>query len=103
MRNRDLSVGRQRLLSVMQQMNFGRIKGLHIKRGEPVFDPKPQLIREVKFGGDNAPRCESTQPDFLLKEQHRDLFQQLDQLADAVIDLIEVKHGLPFKMEIATA
>jgi hypothetical protein len=34
----------------------------------------------------------------LLKEQVVELFAYFDQISNGVIDLIEVKHGLPFRV-----
>ena len=82
----------------MQEINFGRIERLGIKDGEPVFDPPPKIVREVKFGGDNGPRPEKTNPDFAIKSQVTDLFRQFDGISSGQIDLIEIKHGLPFRM-----
>ena len=50
-------------------------------RGQPVMDPPPRIIREIKFGGDNGPRPEAAKVDFALKTQVRDLFAQLEALA----------------------
>jgi hypothetical protein len=85
----------------MQQLLFGRIENLVIRRGQPVFDPPPTVIREHKFGGENGPHPKLGADDFLLKEQVVDLFRQLDTLGDGVITVLEVKHGLPFRMLVA--
>src|SRR5687767_11562343 len=61
----SLSPLRQQLLLLMQRLNFGRIEGLVIKDGDPVLDPLPRVIRELKFGGDNLPRPEARVDDFL--------------------------------------
>jgi hypothetical protein len=29
-------------------LNFGRIEGMRVKQGEPVWDPPPRVIREVR-------------------------------------------------------
>jgi len=29
----------------MQEVNYGRIKGLQVRNGEPVFDPPPDVLR----------------------------------------------------------
>lgn len=94
----DLSARRTALLELMQSINFGRIEGLAILDGEPVLDPPPRVVREIKFGGENGPRAELDASDFVLKSQVVELFQHLDELADGTIDVIEVKHGLPFRM-----
>jgi hypothetical protein len=98
-----LSPARQQLLRLFQELNFGRIENLDVRQGEPVLDPSPQVIREVKFGGENGPRPERHAHDFLLKGQVVELLDQLDRLQDGTIRLLEVKHGLPFRMLVAEA
>lgn len=94
---------RQRLVELMQTINFGRIDGLAVLDGDPVLDPPPRVIREVKFGGDNGPRPERDVGDFLLKTQVVELFQHFDRLGDGTIEVLEIKHGLPFRMLVAEA
>ena len=65
-----------------------------------MFDPPPRVAREVKFGGDNGPRSETAKGDFALKAQVRELLAQLEALGDGLVECIEVKHGLPFKMTV---
>jgi hypothetical protein len=84
----------------MQELNFGQVRGLVVHDGEPVFDPPPRVVREVKFGGDNGPRPETAKGDFTLKAQVRELLAQLEALGDGLVECIEVKHGLPFKMTV---
>ena len=76
----QLSNRRQALLELMQLVNFGRIERLTIKDGEPVFDPPPHVVREVKFGGENGPRPEAGAVNFLVKAQVLALFRQFDDL-----------------------
>jgi hypothetical protein len=99
----SLSPARGRLLEIMQRLNFGRIEHLVIEDGEPVLAPLPRLVREAKFGGDNGPRPELGARNFLLKTQLVELFRYLDTTRDVTIELLEIKHGLPFKMEVAVA
>ncbi len=82
----------------MQRVNYGRIEMLSIRCGEPVLDPPPRVVREIKFGGDNGPRPQVAKADFALKAQVRDLFAQLEVLGDGVIPCIEIQRGLPFRM-----
>ena len=93
-----LSPGRKNLVRQMQEINFGRIERLEIKNGDPVFDPAPKIVREVKFGGENGPRPEKSDSDFALKAQVQGLFNQMDGISSGQIDLKEIKHGLPFRM-----
>jgi hypothetical protein len=82
----------------MQRMNFGRIEALVVRNGQPVLTPPPTMIREHKFGAENGPRPELGAADFLLKQQVIELFDFFDELRDGVIDVLEIKHGLPFRM-----
>jgi hypothetical protein len=94
----SLSHSKARLVELMQRINFGSIEKLVIINGELVFDPPPRVMREVKFCAENGPRPEAAKQDFTLKAQVRDLFVQIETMDDGVIQLLEVKHGLPFKM-----
>jgi len=99
----DLSEPRRQLLELMQELDFGRIEALAVRAGEPVLDPPPKIVREVKFGGQNGPRDERALDDFSLKAQVVELFDELDRLGDGVIDVLTVKHGLPFNMHVNLA
>jgi len=96
----SLTPSQQKLLAEMQRINFGRIFDLSVRDGQPVMDPPPRVVREIKFGGDNGPRPEAVKPDFALKAQVRDLFVQLEALGDGVIPCIEIQRGLPFRMTV---
>lgn len=98
-----LSEPRKRLVELMQHINFGRVERLVVANGQPVLDPPPTIIREVKFGAENGPRPELHVDDFMLKSQVVELLDALDDLCDGVIDVLEVKHGLPFRMLIREA
>lgn len=98
-----LSPARRRLLELMQSIHFGRVENLVVRGGEPSFDPPPRVVREVKFGGDNGPRPELATGDFKLKAQVVELFRELDRLGDGTALVLEVKHGLPFRLLVAEA
>lgn len=93
-----LSEPRRRLVEMMQQMVFGRIDGLAVRGGEPVFDPKPRVIRDIKLGSENSPRVESNDEDFMLKSQIVELFDYLTEVQNGSVQSIEIKHGLPFRL-----
>ena len=99
----SLTPARRRLLTLMQEMNFGRIEGLSIRKGEPVFDPMPRIVRQIKFCAENGPRREKKLNDFNLKNQVVELFAAMDQIENGIIETLEVKHGLPFLMNLEEA
>jgi hypothetical protein len=82
----------------MQDLNFGRLENLQIQQGDPLFDPPPRVIREIKFGGENGPRPELAREDFVLKAQVTELFDHLSNIGSGSVAMIEVKHGLPFRL-----
>lgn len=87
----------------MQRLNFGRIEGLIVRGGEPLLDPAPKVIQKVKIGGENGPRPELSCDDFLLKRQTIELLQAISDLGEGTVLTIDVKHGLPFAVEIELA
>ncbi|MBC7835956.1 MAG: hypothetical protein H7Y88_12785 [Phycisphaerales bacterium] len=94
------SESRMRLVSTMQELNFGSIEGLHVRDGEPVFDPPPRTIKEFHFGGgDNRPRPELGRPLGQPKDEHLRLFQMLDESRSGVIARLIVRAGLPIKAD----
>ncbi|MEN6451399.1 MAG: hypothetical protein ABFC96_12980 [Thermoguttaceae bacterium] len=97
-RKASLSPARRRLLELLQQVNFGRLESLVIADDEPVFDPSPRIVREIKFGSENGPRHEIGAADFNLKSQVIELLAFFDELHNGTIDVLEIKHGLPFRV-----
>ena len=95
-----MSANRICLLELMQRINFGRFEDLRVLDGDPVLDPPPRVVREIKFPGDNGPRPEVGAGDFVLKSQVVELFKELDLLGDGTIAVLEIKHGLPFHMMV---
>ena len=96
----SLSNSQCRLVELMQELNFGRIEALHVRRGEPSFDPAPRIIQKRKIGADNGPRSEIAFENFRLKQQTLEMFDAFRELGDGKVLSIEVKHGLPFTLEI---
>jgi len=96
----DLSREGQTLVEQMQRINFGRIEHLPVRGGQPVWADQSRVIRKVKLGGENTPRTESGYGDFELKRQVVDLFDQLERIGDGLIRSLEIKHGLPFVMDV---
>ena len=96
-----LSSPRRHLLQLMQDLHFGRIEGLVVREGEPVLDPPPRMMREIKFGGEEGlRRREPRSDDFALKAQVVEFFEFLDHLGSGTVERLEVKHGLPFRVNV---
>jgi hypothetical protein len=95
---RQLSGPRKWFLELAQEMNFGQIRNLSIKQGEPQYQPAPVIAKDWKLDGDNQSRPELNLRDFALKEQHLKLFEVFDAVGDGVIDEIHVRYGLPCRV-----
>ena len=99
-RKAGLSSAQRRLLELMQDLNFGRILHLHVRDGEPLLEPPPRVVCEIKLGGEYRVRRELEMADFALKARVVEFFDLLTTLGDGVIACLEVKHGLPFVIDI---
>ena len=84
----------------MQRINFGRIERMSVVNRQPVLSSIGKALSTIKLKSENGPRAELESSDFLLKQEIVQLCDQLDEIGDGEINLIEVKHGLPFLLEI---
>jgi hypothetical protein len=87
----------------MQRLNFGRIESLRIIEGEPVFDPPPRIVQKLKLGADNAPRPEAFLDDFWLKSPVVEMLKRMREVGEGTVLALEVKHGLPFSLEVESS
>ena len=94
----SLSLQRQHLVEMLQSINFGRLDHLRFRDGQPIIDAKSQIVREHKFAAENGPRADLQKADFTLKQQLVELFAYFDNKRCGVIETLEIKHGLPFRM-----
>ena len=94
----DLSPARQALVRLCQAINYGSIEDLEIRHAEPVFDPPPVVVRDVKLYGDEQPRPELSLKDFVLSEEAARLMNGLDEVKCGTLRRIEVHAGLPRRM-----
>ena len=93
-----LTPERLRFIRQLAWMNFGQIHHLAVRHGQPTFTDTTRCVHEFKPAGDNEPRPALHAPMANLTTQFLDVFALFDDLQDAVIDLIEVKAGQPFRV-----
>lgn len=98
---RTLSPARRRLVELMQEVNFGRIEGLRIREAEPLLEPAPRVLRDIVFGKVNTPNAARGKEDFVLKEQHVELFDLFDRERSVTVESLVVQNGLPVRMTVA--
>jgi hypothetical protein len=96
----SLSFQQRKFIELMQRIHFGQIFGLKVKDGEPVLDPHPRVLREIKLGGECSSRTELASKNFALKSQIMDFFAHLNRIKNGTVKVIEIKHGLPFLIKM---
>jgi hypothetical protein len=92
----SLTKASQELVAWMQRLEFGRIEHLAIRGGEPIL-ASARIVREIKLGV-QTPEQEWPADNFELKLPVIELFERLEEIRDGEIDLIEIRHGLPFRL-----
>lgn len=98
----DLLPSEVAFVAAMQQLGFGRFEYLQIRGGELVLDPGPVTVRDVKFGSPvttGKPSAVTTE----LRQQIAEFFAYVREVDAGEIREVEVRHGLPFSMEIELA
>lgn len=101
MRKPITKANHEQLVALMRQIGFGRIESLHISGGQPVLDPPPRIVREIKFGSETSPGVPADRSKSVPKRQVQELFDLMREVENGVIDVLEVRHGLPFRVVIA--
>ena len=91
----DLSTPRQVFIRQCQRMGFGKIVGLAVRGGDPIFTEATQILIDVKLEADEGPRAEQQLGDFVLCAELVRLFRKLDTVRDGEINLVEVRTGIP--------
>jgi hypothetical protein len=90
----------RRFLAAITELGFGRFELLRIERGELVLDPWPATVRHVKFGSADAAMHKPLPDGFELKAQVAEFFEYVRAVNEGEIRCLELRHGLPFSMEI---
>ncbi len=91
----QLSPPRRALVRLVQNVNYGQIKVLFFRDGEPIYDPAPVVVINAKLYRDDGPRRELALADFVLRDDFRRLMARLDGAQNGMIQRIEVQAGLP--------
>jgi len=100
---RDLRPSERAFAAAMPDLGFGRFEYLRIERGELILNPWPTVVRDVKFGSQDPGTAKIRSAESELKPQVAELFEYIRAVDAGEIRTLEVKHGLPFSMEIELA
>ncbi len=86
----------------MWQLGFGIFKHVQIRGGELVLKPAPVKVRHVKFGTP-ATTGKRSGGASELRQQTAELFAYIREVGDGEIRTLEIRHGIPFSMEVELA
>jgi hypothetical protein len=86
------------LAELCQRIGFGRIEGITLVDGEPQFDPRPLIVTEVKLGAEHHLKDRTTSGP--MHPAVRDLLRTLNLVGNGTIRCLEIRHGLPFRIEL---
>ena len=96
----SLSPNLRRLLDRMWQLGYGTVRGLHVRAGDPLFDPPPLVVRTVRLSEAGPPRHKSAKADYSLKREQIAFQRELAAIDSGVIDIVKVHGGLPVGLDI---
>lgn len=97
---RELPKPRQRLIRMMQVINFGRVS-FRVRGGEADLDRTCRTRQTLKLpAGLSETRPETGLVDFELCRQQVALLETLGRIQDGVRVTVEVRHGVPLLVEI---
>jgi hypothetical protein len=96
----DLSPACQALVRLCQTINHGSIEGLKVETSQPVFDPPPVVLKDVKLDSDEGPRPERALEDFVVGDEIVRLITSLDNMQCGVVRRVEVRAGIPRRIVI---
>jgi hypothetical protein len=94
----ELPVARQALVRLAQDLNYGTIRNVPVRDGDPVLGPELIVVVDIKLGADDGWRPEIGLTDFNLPNELRALMRQLDSINNGEIEAIHVQAGLPRRL-----
>ena len=95
----DLQPTEIAFIAAMRELNFGRFEYVQIRAGELVLDPWPVTVRDIKFAtskNSGGPELDADE----LRLQIVEFFEYVRSGDAGEIRTLEIRHGLPFSMEV---
>jgi len=81
-----------------QVTNWGVIQSFDIRDSEPLLNPPPAVLIDVKLDSDEEARTELDLTEFVLRDEICRLMDWFDILKNARIERIEIRAGIPRRM-----
>jgi len=95
-----LTPARQQLVRYCQALNYGTIRAIEVRSGDPVLSPAPTVLYDWRLDADERPRPQTASHDFELRQEVTRMTDKLDQIGNGWIEQIEVRAGLPRRMTV---
>jgi hypothetical protein len=83
-----------------QSIDYGQILDLQVRDSEPVFNPAPTLLLDIKLDAEICGRPEVELADFTLCKEVCRLLDMIDDLGEGRLERIEVRAGIPRRVII---
>jgi hypothetical protein len=96
----DLCDSERQLFDLIRDLNFGRIEHLQFRNGQPMLEPRPRIVRAVKMAHPARTAEKEKPPDGCPKQSLVELLALMRRTGDGELLVIEIRHGLPFLVEI---
>ena len=90
----QLSAARQAFVRLCQAINHGSIEDLEVRDSEPVLDPMPVTLKDVKLDSDDGLRPELALDDFVVGDEVSRLMRLLDDTKNGTFRRVEIRGGL---------
>ena len=100
----QLDAGDQKLLKLMQTIDYGRLEQLSICNGHVVATSASRKVRSRKIGTRTIPHHQSRPDgDFLLNEKQTEFFNEIREVPEGFIKVIQIQAGVPWCFEFRRA
>jgi len=96
----DLLESEQKLIKLMEDMNFGRIERLQFRNWNRILHSPPRTAAPVKMTSKNRKTESKIRAGSCLQQPFADLLALMKRVGEGEFLTIDVRHGLPFSVEI---
>ena len=85
-------------IRLIQETRFGSIENFRLVDGQPVVDSNSEVRTEYRLSGVESAREVMRTQDYLTKPQVRTMLKRFEHIWDGMVECMDVRDGLPFKM-----
>ena len=85
---------------LVRETRFGSIEHIRLNGGQPVIDANLEVRVVFRLSGVEPPLEVMTDNDYLGRPQVRAMFERFEQVREGIVECLDVRDGLPFKMTV---